>query len=838
MNFLRKLMPKILIVLAVFIIPIGIQLSPDNTVQITENITYAADCSFGDLGCYYVNLLELVLINVTQFFVGIAGFILDFFLKFTITSSSYRGSGFIEAGWEILRDFTNIVFIFSLLVISFKLVLGQDDGSVKKTLVKTILLALTINFSLFGVFAVMDTSNILAYTIYNKIEAPEVSFNARDGEINSTASGGTVPGDPNAGSTTNTQPNPSQTGSTLNDADFGTSKSLSLALVQKVNPQKLLKELKGDQDTARLILIFIVATINISFIFLFLSTALLMLGRTLGLMVLAVLSPLAVASMALGPKGAGIPYVGWNTWFPQLISLSFMAPVFLFFLYLTTLFSKITDNMQISGTAGIVETVFQVALPMLTIFALIQLAKKVSTKMAGEIGGVINSYVQKAAGAAIGVAAVAATGGAAAAGGALRLGGAAATALGNKTGNERLQKIGRASKSLGKTTMAFKADVTKIPGFNALAGKAGIKDLDKQIGRYTGVSGLDADLAVRAGTQTGLKGLNDLRTGISDTIAGRDTAAVAGYNEKLQESRDKNTKRRIENIQETGRYETYEYEKDEEGNIIKDADGKPKIAKGSDGKPIIAKTKAENAAEVKENRDKLEKAEESLAYQSTAEKKAEKERVEGEKAEKQKKINTEETNKSQANKEIGDLTKAIENHTDKTEELQNKAKEASQILVDLKNATTPKDKDKAIERELEIKNAQRNLDKAVKSVGEHTSGKGSKDNLKKNRDKAVENRDTAVAEIEKLKKEKEDIDKTTLEGQVKELKKDIDKQKNDARAWLLEKDNETQFTLQDSNLVMGDRTSRQERTRRQAARSVNGSIDTKPGVGGSSKKKK
>lgn len=474
MKLLRKLMPKIIIALVLFIIPIGIQLLPDSSLQITENITHAASCSFGDFGCYTVNLLEIILINLTQFFVGIAGFILDFFLKFSIDSSSYRGSGFIEQGWEILRDFTNIVFIFSLLVIAFKLVLGQDEGAAKKTLIKTILLALTINFSLFGVFAVMDASNILAYTIYSKIEAPEINFDR------SQRGGGFAEGQSDGAGSGTTGNNIGTPGLEKGDS-FGETKSLSLALVQKVNPQRVFSELKEqNQDTVRLILMFIVAAINISFIILFLSVSLLMLGRTLGLMILAVLSPLAVASLALGSKGASIPYVGWNSWFPQLISLSFMAPVFLFFLYLTTLFSSITDNMQIDGAAGIVETIFKISLPMLTIFALIQLSKKVSTKMAGEIGGVINSYVQKTAGAAIGAAALVATGGTSAIAGGV---GGIASGVAKLSGSKRAEKVAAGAKRISRKAAATRLDVSKIPGFKTFVGKEGASKMSSFSGK-------------------------------------------------------------------------------------------------------------------------------------------------------------------------------------------------------------------------------------------------------------------------------------------------------------------------------------------------------------------
>jgi hypothetical protein len=534
--------------------------STDSILSLRMNITYAKTdkCNL-DPGCHAVNLLESILIGMTQFFAGIAGLVLDFFLGFSISSSSYRDSGFIEAGWEIIRDFTNIVFIFALLLIAFKMVLGQDDGGAKKTLVKTILIALTINFSLFFVYAIVDSSNLLAYTFYEKIEAPEVTFSAGEGS----------------------------------SAEVRTSPSLSLALLQKVNPQKLLKELEGDNDTERLILIFMVGAVNIAFLFLFLSMSLLFLGRTLGLMVLAILAPFALATLTLGPKAAGMSYVGWNKWFPQLISLAFMAPVFLFFLYLTTLFSKITDTMVVEDGAGIVTSIFRVALPMLTIFALVQLSKKVATKMAGELGGQINGYVQKAAGAGLGIAAVAATGGAS-----LAAGGVGKILGGQST------KVGKFLGSSSKVLASTKFDVSKIPGFGQALGADGSK-LSKQFGN---MSYSRADTGIR-------QGANKLRSGISDFATGRTPESVKNWEDNVQASQDKLIQRRIDNKQ------------------IK-ADSKPAagVFDGISGYDAITGTAIEtpitNPGTLKEE---LQKRRAALARRDDAGAKAEKIRLEGEK---------------------------------------------------------------------------------------------------------------------------------------------------------------------------------------------------------------
>jgi hypothetical protein len=108
------------------------------------------------------NFAHTILIEVGNYFVGMSGIIMDFFLSHSIQSSSYKDSNFINQGWEILRDVTNILFIFALIYIAFELVLGIGKDA-KGRLMKVILVALTINFSLFVSLAIIDASNIIVH---------------------------------------------------------------------------------------------------------------------------------------------------------------------------------------------------------------------------------------------------------------------------------------------------------------------------------------------------------------------------------------------------------------------------------------------------------------------------------------------------------------------------------------------------------------------------------------------------------------------------------------------------------------------------------------------------
>src|SRR5690606_33708665 len=57
------------------------------------------------------------------------------------------------------------------------------------------------------------------------------------------------------------------------------------------------------------------------------------LARLIELWVIIIFSPFALMSSTVGIL-AGVEYIGWKQWFKRLISLSFMAPIFMFFMYL------------------------------------------------------------------------------------------------------------------------------------------------------------------------------------------------------------------------------------------------------------------------------------------------------------------------------------------------------------------------------------------------------------------------------------------------------------------------------------------------------------------------
>ena len=394
---------------------------------------------------------KVIIFDFTQMLAGFAGWFMDFFLQYSIDANTYR-TGIIEAGWEIIRNMVNIVFIFSLLTIAFQKVLGSSGAGLNRRLMKTILVALAVNFSLFASFLVIDASNILTTVIYNQIEVVgELDSKSRVKET-------------------------SWVEDLFRDSE---TKSISIAVTSKFNPQKLALFKTADGTPLnlgqRFFLYTIAGLLNILLISVFLSVSFVFLTRTIVLMFIGILAPLAFASITL-PGMEKLKYVGFNDWQKQLINLSFTAPVFVFFLYLIVVFA--TDKSFMGSvsftneTGNFIATIMQVLLPFALIATLLKTAEIVTKSMVVGIGGKVSEMVSKTVGTATG--AVAQVGIAAATGGASF----GVTAIKGAVAKKGFGQTVKSAASSGlRTFRNTKFDISKYPGFKDAKSFGSVRDV-------------------------------------------------------------------------------------------------------------------------------------------------------------------------------------------------------------------------------------------------------------------------------------------------------------------------------------------------------------------------
>jgi len=106
-----------------------------------------------------------------------SGALLDYTITHFVVGFGYtytaQGIGFaIDTLWSKIRDFFNLIFIFGLVYIGFRMILNSSDSSAKKALGTLIIAALLINFSLFITKTVIDFSNIAAKQFVEQYEIP------------------------------------------------------------------------------------------------------------------------------------------------------------------------------------------------------------------------------------------------------------------------------------------------------------------------------------------------------------------------------------------------------------------------------------------------------------------------------------------------------------------------------------------------------------------------------------------------------------------------------------------------------------------------------------------
>lgn len=481
-----------LLTIVLFLVPLSLNLEPLSA----EALTIGECTDLRDVGTCVANgilsFYEIIIFYFTQLVLVIVGYMFDLILFFSLNSDFYRG-GLMQTGWEIVRDFTNIIFIFALLTMAFKLVLNQDDGKTKSTLVKTILVSLVINFSLFFTFIVIDSSNLLARVFYNRIEADGAyQTHQQDTSRNQAAN--------------NAQTKITQLASELTKGQ----PSVSLAIASKINPQKIITQSGADNFILGFAILTSAGILNILMIYVFGSLALLFLGRSLGLMISGIIAPLAFASITV-PFLSSQKYIGFGNWIKEMIALAFMAPVFMFFMYLIVTFlgnEGALRSLTANNNTGVLATIMQTYIFFMIIGGLILLAKKVTTSMAGELGSMAAKGVAGVTTALATGAAIAATGGAAVAGRAL-------TGAGNIAQVASKGKYGKRASRWGEGLKSTKFDVTKVPGFNSMANASGVSGLGKMVGKVTSVSGKDIENKTKYAATAVVAGAKDMMSGRS-----------------------------------------------------------------------------------------------------------------------------------------------------------------------------------------------------------------------------------------------------------------------------------------------------------------------------------
>lgn len=489
--------------------------------------TNLPECGFTKIGGCIARIFYYVLFVPTSFLFGLAGKIMDFTIMYSVSDTSYR-TPFVSEGWQVVRDLCNMFFIFILLYIALTTILDSGGSKNKASVVNVIIIGLLINFSLFATHLIIDASNIMARVFYNP-KVIVIGEKDTSGEIKSTQ-----------------------------DEELGHI-PLSEGIVAKINPQRLLLQENQNVASSRagsitqnsginagedgdtgitsgtFILVTIMASIvNFVGMMTFLTISLSFIGRVIGLWVAMVLSPLAFLSYTV-PETKNWSYVGWSSWWSETTKAAFMAPVFVFFMYIIVMFLESNMGLDLlteSSSLTDFNKILSIIIPFIVIIVLLKQAEKISTKLAGNISGQITSAVGN----------IGAKAGGLALGGALGLGAFAMRSTVGKMG-------------------ASMANSSKLQDAEAKGGITGwgARQL-RNVGSFAGKSSFDVKntkIGQEAAKGLGVEGLKKGKTGgyvdyqsrvekkvtdraetlkSSDAKAAEQDAAAKDYNDKYQKS--------------------------------------------------------------------------------------------------------------------------------------------------------------------------------------------------------------------------------------------------------------------------------------------------------------
>jgi hypothetical protein len=432
------------------------------------------------MGCV-AQIVYYIIFQPTAYVMTLAGEIMDWGIGYSIDSNSYPTTGdtFVTKGWRIMRDLSNMLFIFVLLYIAIATILDIGGVNTGKMIGTVIIVALLINFSMFFVKVIVDAGNIMTRMFYNQVS---VCNNAQ----------------PYTGSTPS---NTCEQKGFLEITGTGGKKSISYGFASKFNPTVLFSVIqKGGSVTAGsatlsssltpsqfagfyALFSFIGAIVNLVAAFVFFSLAWLFVGRVIAIWLMMIFAPLVFIFYTL-PKGAtsAIPsMLNPDKYWTDLIKQSFMPVMAMLMIFLILSFLNTNIVQGIAGATTTTGKFMAVLVPLMLITMLLLATKKTATEMSGmvaEYAGKVGSFV---GGAAVGIA----TGGAAMA---LRgTVGRAGSALSNNEKLREMETQGGIKGAFARSTLSMSrgAATSSFDARNTKAGEAAAKqtgfDFNKNI---------------------------------------------------------------------------------------------------------------------------------------------------------------------------------------------------------------------------------------------------------------------------------------------------------------------------------------------------------------------
>lgn len=134
-----------------------------------------------------ITLLAIVAnigLKLSAFVLYWTGNLFDYSIEIAVNSAEFLNRlGIIEPTWAFVRDALNMTFIFILLFVAVKILLGRSGYTAKGSIARLVLVAILMNFSLFAAKIMVDASNIISLNIYEGIKTKEGTSPDKRGNV-------------------------------------------------------------------------------------------------------------------------------------------------------------------------------------------------------------------------------------------------------------------------------------------------------------------------------------------------------------------------------------------------------------------------------------------------------------------------------------------------------------------------------------------------------------------------------------------------------------------------------------------------------------------------------
>jgi hypothetical protein len=128
-------------------------------------------CSWTNPGCIILRIVGGIVLKLAGLITQLSGVALNATMMYTVIDMAKHVSttgANVDNSWRVVRDIANMGFIFVLLYAAISTILGTGPGY-QKLIVRTVVVAILVNFSLFITKVVIDIANLLALTLYSAI---------------------------------------------------------------------------------------------------------------------------------------------------------------------------------------------------------------------------------------------------------------------------------------------------------------------------------------------------------------------------------------------------------------------------------------------------------------------------------------------------------------------------------------------------------------------------------------------------------------------------------------------------------------------------------------------